>query len=133
MDHSVRSPAPAAANGQGFEPRDADVRGIVIFGVCLVVTVVVVLVLIYAVQQAITGPRRPEPMPPPPAVLPEQVREMRASAEKTLGEYGWVDRKAGRVRIPIDRAIDLAARRGVPHGKGPKTEVEINSHHGKQP
>ena len=34
------------------------------------------------------------------------------------------------VRIPIDRAIELVAEKGVPFGKGPKTEVEMNSHAG---
>ena len=29
-----------------------------------------------------------------------------------LDNYGWVDKSAGVVRIPIDRAIDLLAVRG---------------------
>jgi hypothetical protein len=30
-----------------------------------------------------------------------------ASEEKTLHSYGWVDKSAGVVRIPIDRAMEL--------------------------
>jgi len=31
-----------------------------------------------------------------------------------LASYGWVDQKNGIVRIPIDRAMDLLAQRGLP-------------------
>jgi len=34
--------------------------------------------------------------------------------EKTLYSYGWVDEKAGTVRIPIERAMDLIVQRGLP-------------------
>jgi hypothetical protein len=33
---------------------------------------------------------------------------------ETLYSYGWVDEKAGIVRIPIDRAMDLLVQRGLP-------------------
>ncbi|MGA7219819.1 MAG: hypothetical protein WBX38_15985 [Candidatus Sulfotelmatobacter sp.] len=34
--------------------------------------------------------------------------------ENTLYSYGWVDQKAGTVRIPIERAMDLLVQRGLP-------------------
>ena len=34
--------------------------------------------------------------------------------EQTLHSYGWVDQQAGVVRIPIDRAMELLAQRGLP-------------------
>jgi hypothetical protein len=34
--------------------------------------------------------------------------------EQTLNSYGWIDEKAGTARIPIERAIDLLAQRGLP-------------------
>jgi hypothetical protein len=34
--------------------------------------------------------------------------------EKTLNSYGWVDEKAGTVHIPIERAMELLAQRGLP-------------------
>ncbi|MFZ0759258.1 MAG: hypothetical protein WAM69_04845 [Candidatus Sulfotelmatobacter sp.] len=34
--------------------------------------------------------------------------------EDSLYSYGWVDEKAGTVRIPIERAMDLIAQRGLP-------------------
>ena len=33
---------------------------------------------------------------------------------EVLGSYDWVDQKNGVVRIPIDRAMDLLAQRGLP-------------------
>jgi hypothetical protein len=33
---------------------------------------------------------------------------------RVLHSYGWVDRAAGRVRIPIQAAIELTAQRGLP-------------------
>jgi hypothetical protein len=34
--------------------------------------------------------------------------------EQVLSTYDWVDQKAGTVRIPIDRAMELVAQRGLP-------------------
>jgi hypothetical protein len=34
----------------------------------------------------------------------------REARKKQLGSYGWVDRKAGVVRIPIERAMELSAQ-----------------------
>jgi hypothetical protein len=34
--------------------------------------------------------------------------------EKALYSYGWVDEKAGTVRIPIERAMELLVQRGLP-------------------
>jgi hypothetical protein len=37
-----------------------------------------------------------------------------AKQDRVLGSYDWVDKNNGVVRIPIDRAIDLVAERGLP-------------------
>ena len=34
--------------------------------------------------------------------------------EKQLHSYGWVDEKAGVAHIPIDQAMDMIAKRGLP-------------------
>jgi hypothetical protein len=34
--------------------------------------------------------------------------------DAVLNHYGWVDKNAGKVHIPIDRAIDLLSERGLP-------------------
>jgi hypothetical protein len=43
-----------------------------------------------------------------------QLDQIRLNEEETLATYGWVDQKAGVVRIPIERAMDLIAQRGLP-------------------
>lgn len=45
---------------------------------------------------------------------PIEINEFRVQEEKTLHSYGWIDQQAGVVRIPIDRAMELVARRGLP-------------------
>jgi len=43
-----------------------------------------------------------------------QLNGIRLSEEQTLSTYTWIDKNAGTVRIPIDRAMDLIAQRGLP-------------------
>ncbi len=38
---------------------------------------------------------------------------------RRLRSYGWIDRKSGIVRIPIDRAMELSARGVRPRGSAP--------------
>lgn len=42
----------------------------------------------------------------------------RAQQSAELNSYGWVDRNAGVVRIPIERAIDLITEHGLPTRQG---------------
>ena len=43
-----------------------------------------------------------------------QLNDIRLNEERTLNSYGWVDQQAGTVHIPIERAMDLLAQRGLP-------------------
>ena len=43
-----------------------------------------------------------------------EMNEMLAAEERELSTYGWVDCERGIVRVPIDRAIDELAARGLP-------------------
>ena len=45
---------------------------------------------------------------------PEDLGRFRAAEDRALHSYGWVDRDAGVVQIPIDLAIDLVSERGLP-------------------
>jgi hypothetical protein len=44
----------------------------------------------------------------------KNLKDARVAEEDALYSYGWVDEKAGVVRIPIDRAMELIAQRGLP-------------------
>ena len=43
-----------------------------------------------------------------------QLNSFLTNQDDVLYSYGWVDEKAGIVRIPIDRAMDLLVQRGLP-------------------
>lgn len=43
-----------------------------------------------------------------------ELNDVRLREENTLSTYDYVDKNAGTVRIPIDRAMDLLAQRGLP-------------------
>lgn len=71
--------------------------------------------------------RDPEPLPvaeanqprprPRAALQSDPAADMSKFAKEeqaALTSYAWVDRSAGVVRIPVDRAIDIVAERGLP-------------------
>ena len=61
-------------------------------------------------------------LPPAPRIqaAPQMdLREVRAYEDSELHKYGWVDRQKGIVTIPIERAMQLIAARGIPPQKAP--------------
>jgi hypothetical protein len=55
--------------------------------------------------------------PPAPQLEETPILDLareRAAEDKLLNSYGWVDRASGTVRIPIERAVELLAERGLP-------------------
>ena len=122
----------------GYETKDAKIRPIAIFGVGLVALIACSQIVLYVVYKGFIAERPPAPPAASRAFrsqpdIYEQMAALRRSDAATLGSYGWVDREKGIVRIPIDRAIDLVVARGVPKGKGPKTEIELNSRKANSP
>ncbi len=60
--------------------------------------------------------RREDAVPPLPRLQVQPVRhwkDFHAAEVDRLSTYGWMDRTSGAVHIPIDRAMDLVAERGV--------------------
>jgi hypothetical protein len=49
------------------------------------------------------------------------LEQFQAEQEVLLNSYAWVDKNAGIIRIPIERAMDLIAQRGLPT-RGPGTQ-----------
>jgi len=76
----------------------------------------------YLNKQEVPGPPaspvvKDRPLPPTPRLQTapyDDLTRMRATEEEKLNSYGWVDRRSGTVRIPIERAIELTAERGLP-------------------
>ena len=112
----------------GYELSDLKARNIALFAAALAITIALVLLVSYwlfefaAVQQAekehppspLASTHEPTPEPRLQVHAPKELQEMRAAEDALLKNYGWVDQKAGIVRIPVDRAIELLAKRGLP-------------------
>jgi hypothetical protein len=57
-----------------------------------------------------------------------QLNDVRLREEDTLSTYDYIDQKAGTVRIPIERAMDLIAQRGLPvRAQGASAASEMQS------
>ncbi len=122
--------APTTSPGGGYEKRDVRFRSLVVAGAIFVLSWALAFVLAWFVFRYFA--QREARLSPPPNVLeqmygreaPPQPRlqsnprqdllEMRAEQDAVLNSYGWVDRRAGIVHIPIGRAIELLAQRGLP-------------------
>ena len=44
----------------------------------------------------------------------QEIADLHAKEDLLLNNYSWVDKSQGKVRIPIDLAIELIAQRGLP-------------------
>jgi hypothetical protein len=104
------------------ERSDISVKAVAVFGLGLAVA----LGLILAAASALVPSAvliRPTVTPPGPRLQThprEDLAKLRATEDATLNGYGWVDRKAGIIRIPIERAMELTARRGLADKKEAK-------------
>jgi hypothetical protein len=137
--HSANS-----TGNDGYERRDIGVRGVLYFLAGLVVAGVFIHFVVSGLysflekqsqsQQAPVSPlvtnapadtrKLPtdyqdylkQSFPAPQLEIDErnQLDRVRIDEAQTLSTYDWVDQKAGTVRIPIDRAMDLLAQRGLP-------------------
>lgn len=122
-------PSPDGA-AVGHETSDVNVGGILGFAFGLFMTgvaihfVVWLLFLLFAARGA--RPVMPEfplaaghesRVPPEPRLQtnPRQdLRDLRSAEDRVLTSYGWVDKNAGLVRIPIREAMKLTVERGLP-------------------
>jgi hypothetical protein len=129
--------------GPGYEVRDANPRALVRALLILTIVVVVAMFALRGMMDLMFPGRIERAQPRTQARIPtqgrgqlpdlaEQLKQLRQSEESELEKTDWVDRKAGIVQIPIERAMELIAEKGVPPGKGPMTDVEINSRKSEQ-
>ncbi len=120
----------AGMSSGGYEKRDVSIRG----GALLTLGILVVILLVLIGMKGLfdhLAEREKRSQPPPTSEVPveanrmppeprlqmspvQDYRKVRAEEDWALEHYAWVDRSAGKVRIPIARAIDLLAERGLP-------------------
>src|SRR5262249_49918169 len=86
----------------------------------LAVFLVILLVLAGGFFSSISNPgltigaQSSELTPSPDVNSGQALKQLRATEDALLDNYGWVDRKNGIVHIPISRAMDLILQRGLP-------------------
>ncbi len=126
--------APHGHKPGGYETRDLPARPVVVAIVASAVVVALVFVAMYGLTGALDSyVRRAAPPanplaaaapkePPAPRLQPapaKDLAELRAWENGLLHGYAWVDKNNGVVRIPIERAIEIVAERGLPsRGEG---------------
>jgi len=109
---------------RGHERHDASVRWILGIAAGLIGLCALIQVVLYFHMKGLWRLRqRALPAPSPVAsALPSEppaprletapaldLRALRAADDAQLQGYGWVDRRAGLVHVPIERALDLVA------------------------
>jgi hypothetical protein len=140
---------------EGFERQDLSAHGIIAFLMSLVVGGVLVYFVIWGLYHFLDARQRSRQTQVSPLVKqvetdtrivsPDEIKkfpqprleknerieinDFRLQEEQTLNRYGWVDEKAGVVRIPIERAMQLVAQRGLPttpkSGTAPPSAVNV--------
>lgn len=119
------------ANGEpGYETRDVpgplvfwSLASLAIFTVISAIFVFGFFVYLRSLPDAVT----PEPspfasdrmLPPTPRLQanpPLDLAEFNAKMDTARNTYGWIDKSAGVAHIPVDKALDIIAERGLPYG-----------------
>ena len=119
---------PPDRSGKGYERSDARPAPILLFGAVLALGIAASLLASAWIAGAFAGRSTAARTPSHPmaearargggptlqANPAAELLEHRRREAELLETYGWVDPQAGIVRIPIDRAIELVAERGLP-------------------
>lgn len=121
MSEAPKHPTPLPDEGDSDdEMRLLRGRNLAIIGGGLFLLIFFVLG-VAAVFMAFFGPENQQPpsvpqVPEPRLQVNESVnyQDLKATEEARLNGYKWIDQDAGIVQIPIDRAMDLVAERGLP-------------------
>lgn len=127
--HLPHDGAPAEPHIE-HEESDVNIRGIFGFAFGLLLTGVLIHFMVWVLfryfdarEARKVAPEFPlaatqgSRVPPEPRLQtnPRQdLSDLRAREDQVLTSYGWVDRNAGVVRIPIDQAMKLTLERGLP-------------------
>jgi hypothetical protein len=134
MEEPVNHPTEPESNPTvAHEETDANTHAITQFGIGLALIVILSQLLLWWLFTGFT--QRENKLSPPvtalvkaqaPTVPPEprlqgnpqaDMRTMREKEDAALNHYGWVDPNRGVVRLPIERAIELVAQKGLPQFK----------------
>lgn len=125
----MKAPVHHTNNLHTHEKSDAPVRTIVVSLIGLAIGGFVVYLVVAGMWHYFTAKeehptatpypygRVPRELPPNPRLQVTPYLDWdryRQEEMHRLSSYGWTDQGAGKVHIPIDRAMDIVAQRGLP-------------------
>jgi hypothetical protein len=140
MEEPVSHPTEPANNPTvAHEPTDADARAITRFGIALVFIVILSQLLLWWLFDHLSG-QQAKLSPPVPALIRAQapkeppeprlqgnpqldLKKMLQDEDAVLNHYGWVDPDRGIVRLPVDRALEIVAQKGMPHFQAAESKM----------
>jgi len=113
----------------GHETTDINVWAVGKFAIALVAITTISMFLLFGLMKYFQSQEKNDVAKTvdPPKIFPQpqlqqrpipDLKEFHAEEDKLLSGYAWVDQKRGLVRIPIDRAMDVLAKRGLPARQG---------------
>jgi hypothetical protein len=125
MDESTKPhlPSRGPSPGAGHETTDVNIWAVGKFGIALVIITALSIGMLIGLfkffQSREAGATTVDPvkMFPSPQLEqsePTDLKQFREVEEKVLNGYAWVDPQKGLVRIPVNQAIDLLAKKGLP-------------------
>ena len=131
LPHGAHAESPRVDNPDvHHEESDVDIRAIFGFGIGLAVAGIVISFVVWLLFQYFEAreSRKVTPefplaaqqenrLPPEPRLQTNpraDLADLRAQEESVLETYGWVDKNASVVRIPIEEAMKLTVQRGLP-------------------
>jgi hypothetical protein len=140
ITNNPHEPGKEGSHGQegqvSHERRDVDVFQISAFGIGLLLACVVTVFAVWAMfdflfkredaknvgnpDAAMLSERQKLPPEPRLQAVPRvELQDLRADEDAILTGYGWIDPNKHLVRIPIEEAMDLVAKRGLPYKASP--------------
>ncbi len=120
--------------GTGHEENRIGLRGVIIFTIALFVTVGIVEAVLGLAMKGLSAIQKPvaaddpgrkpigiEQFPTPRLQQNPNAElvEMKEEERSRINGYGWVDRKGGIAHIPVERAMDILASKGLPKVAAP--------------
>lgn len=116
---------PSVHNNEGHETKEVSVPFVFASLSALIIGTFLVSLLVIGIFQFFKTTYHPDQsaqqavqqIPPEPRLqvhAPEDLRTFREREDHILSTYAIIDQKQGTVRVPIDRAIDMLAQKGLP-------------------
>jgi hypothetical protein len=141
MEAPVKLPTEPESNPTvAREATDANTRAITSFGIGLAFVIVVSQLLLWWLFDTLAG-KEARLSPPVPALIRSQapalppeprlqasprldLQKMLQDEDAVLDHYGWVDPDRGIVRLPVQRALEIVAEKGLPQFKAPVKAID---------